>query len=119
MKIIGVGLGARVAAYMPNMPETIIAMLATSSIGAIWSSCSPDFGVQGVLDRFGQIKPKLLFVTNGYYYNGKEHNILEKSCRIVKELHSVEKVIVTPYPPSGHSFDIIRDSISWNNFVSF
>src|SRR4051812_42556930 len=67
----GIGVGDRVAAYLPNMPETIIALLGATSLGAIWSSCSPDFGVQGVLDRFGQIEPRVLFTVDGYYYNGK------------------------------------------------
>ena len=67
----GVGPGDRVAGFLPNMPETVIAMLATASLGAVWSSCSPDFGVQGVLDRFGQIEPKVLFCADGYHYNGK------------------------------------------------
>src|SRR5690606_39006279 len=70
LRSMGVEKGDRVAAFMPNRPETIIAMLATTSIGAIWSSCSPDFGINGVLDRFGQIAPKVLFATDGYYYNG-------------------------------------------------
>ncbi|HXF18504.1 MAG TPA: AMP-binding protein, partial [Burkholderiales bacterium] len=67
----GVNQGDRVAAFMPNLPESIIFMLAAASLGAIWSSCSPDFGVQGVLDRFGQIKPTILFAVEGYHYNGK------------------------------------------------
>ncbi len=71
MSAAGVKQGDRVAAFMPNMPETIIFMLAASSLGAIWSSCSPDFGVQGVLDRFGQIEPVILFAVEGYHYNGK------------------------------------------------
>ncbi|MDP7297720.1 MAG: AMP-binding protein, partial [Gammaproteobacteria bacterium] len=78
MLAAGLAAGDRVGAYMPNMPETIIAMLAANSIGAIWSSCSPDFGVQGVLDRFGQIEPKLVIACDGYFYNGKSHDNLEK-----------------------------------------
>ena len=69
---VGVGKGDRVAGYLPNLPESVAAMLATASLGAVWSSCSPDFGVQGVLDRFGQIEPKVLFCADGYLYNGKE-----------------------------------------------
>src|ERR1700752_5365704 len=69
---VGVGKGDRVAGYLPNVPEATAAMLATASLGAVWSSCSPDFGVQGVLDRFGQIEPKVLFCADGYIYNGKE-----------------------------------------------
>ena len=78
MKAEGIKPGDRVAGFMPNMPETIVAMLAATSLGAIWSSCSPDFGVQGALDRFGQIEPRLLFSADGYYYNGKRFDSLEK-----------------------------------------
>ena len=82
---MGVKPGDRVAAFMPNMPETIVALLATTSIGAIWSSCSPDFGVQGVLDRFGQIEPKVLFCVDGYYYSGKTHDTLPRIAEIVRQ----------------------------------
>ncbi|MED5229177.1 MAG: AMP-binding protein, partial [Pseudomonadota bacterium] len=78
LRSIGVEAGDRVCAFMPNMPETISAMLASASLGAIWSSCSPDFGVQGVLDRFGQIEPKVLFSADGYFYNGDSHHSLDK-----------------------------------------
>ena len=96
LKAEGVVKGDRVAAYMPNMPETVIMMLAASSIGAIFSSASPDFGVDGVLDRFGQIEPKILLTTDGYWYNGKEVNITNKVLDIVKNLPSLQRVIVTP-----------------------
>ena len=78
LKNQGVQSGDRVAGFMPNMLETVVAMLATTSLGAVWSSCSPDFGIKGVLDRFGQIQPKVLFTANGYYYNGKENDSLER-----------------------------------------
>ena len=74
----GVGAGDRVAAILPNMPEAIVSVLATASIGAVWSSCSPDFGAQGVLDRFGQIEPKVLIACDGYYYGGKTIDIADK-----------------------------------------
>ena len=96
LKKEGVVKGDRVAAYMPNMPETVIIMLATSSIGAIFSSASPDFGVDGVLDRFGQIEPKILLTTDGYWYNGKEVNITNKVLDVVKALPSLKKVILAP-----------------------
>ncbi len=96
MKKQGVVKGDRVAAYMPNMPETVIMMLATSSIGAIFSSASPDFGVDGVLDRFGQIKPKILLTTDGYWYNGKEIDINDKVIDVVNALPSLEKILVAP-----------------------
>ena len=93
----GVKAGDRVAAYLPNIPGAVIAMLAASSIGAIWSSCSPDFGVQGVLDRFSQIKPKILFVADGYFYNGKTIDVLPRVAEIVRELPTLERVIMIPY----------------------
>ena len=96
LKKEGVVKGERVAAYMPNMPETVIMMLATSSIGAIFSSASPDFGVEGVLDRFGQIEPKILFTTDGYWYNGKEINITKKVIDVVEALPSLQKIIISP-----------------------
>jgi len=95
LKKEGVVKGDRVAAYMPNMPETVIMMLATSSIGAIFSSASPDFGVDGVLDRFGQIEPKILLTTDGYWYNGKEVNITNKVIEVVKALPSLQRVIIS------------------------
>jgi acetoacetyl-CoA synthetase len=97
LRASGVKAGDRVAAYMPNIPGAIIAMLATTSIGAIWSSCSPDFGVQGVLDRFGQIEPRILFSADGYFYNGKTIDVLPRVAEIVKALPSVERVIIVPY----------------------
>ncbi len=93
----GVKAGDRVAAYLPNIPGAVIAMLAASSIGAIWSSCSPDFGLQGVLDRFGQIEPKILFAADGYFYNGKTIATLPRLEEIVAALPSIERVIVIPY----------------------
>jgi acetoacetyl-CoA synthetase len=95
LKKEGVVKGDRVAAYMPNMPETVIMMLATSSIGAIFSSASPDFGVDGVLDRFGQIEPKILLTTDGYWYNGKQVNITNKVIEVVKALPSLQRVIIS------------------------
>ena len=92
----GVGTGDRVAAMMPNMPETIAAMLATTSLGAIWSSCSPDFGVRGVLDRFGQIEPKILFTCDGYHYGGKRIPIADKLGDIIAGLPSLEQVVIAP-----------------------
>jgi acetoacetyl-CoA synthetase len=93
----GVGPGDRVAGYLPNMPETIIAMLATASVGAIWSSCSPDFGTQGVLDRFGQIEPKVLISADGYYYNGKTIDCLPRLVEVMAQLPSLQLAVVVPY----------------------
>ncbi len=90
----GVKPGDRVAAYLPNVPETLIAMLGTASIGAVWSSCSPDFGFQGAIDRFGQISPKLLLAADGYIYNGKEFRTLDNARRIANEVPSIEDLLL-------------------------
>jgi acetoacetyl-CoA synthetase len=90
----GVGVGDRVAGFLPNIPEAVVAMLATSSLGATWSSCSPDFGIRGVLDRFGQIEPKVLFTADGYFYGGKTLDSLERIAGIVASLPSVRCVVV-------------------------
>ena len=97
LRSIGITAGDRVAAFMPNLPETIVAMLAATSIGAVWSSSSPDFGVRGVVDRFGQIEPKVLFTTDGYYYNGKFHDSMDKVAEFLKEIGSVSHVVVIPF----------------------
>jgi len=88
----------RVAAYMPNISETVEAFLGTAAIGSIWSSCSPDFGINGVVERFSQIKPKILFVTNEYFYNGKRINVLERIPEIIKKISSIKHVIICNYP---------------------
>ncbi|HEX6529068.1 MAG TPA: acetoacetate--CoA ligase [Burkholderiales bacterium] len=93
----GVKKGDRVAGYLPNVPEATAALLATASLGAVWSSCSPDFGVQGVLDRFGQIEPKVLLCADGYLYNGKEFDSQEKVSQVLEELPSVEECVVVDY----------------------
>jgi len=93
----GIGPGDRVAAFMPNLPETMMAMLASASLGAIWSSCSPDFGPKGVMDRFGQIEPRVLFTADGYFYAGKQHDSLERARAIAGQLDSLETVVVVPY----------------------
>jgi len=93
----GVGPGDRVAGFMPNMPETVVAMLATASLGAVWSSCSPDFGVKGVMDRFGQIEPKVLLTADGYFYNGKQIDSLERAKSIAAELPGLKRLVVVPY----------------------
>ncbi len=96
LSALGVGVGDRVAAMMPNVPETIVAMLATASLGAIWSSCSPDFGDKGVLDRFGQIEPKVFFACDGYWYNGKKQDVTQKLEIVEAQLQPLKTVIV-PY----------------------
>ena len=101
---LGVKAGDRIAAMMPNMPETIAAMLAASSIGAVWSSCSPDFGEQGVLDRFGQIEPVVFIAPDGYWYNGKAIEVADKVRAVAEKLASVRKVLIVDY--LGTSSDV-------------
>ncbi len=119
---MGVTAGDRVAAYVSNMPETISAMLGATSLGAIWSSCSPDFGVQGVLDRFGQIEPRVLFTVDGYWYNGKPLPVLDKVAAIVAQLPSVERVVVVPYLAATGQGDQdasgIRNAVGWDAFIA-
>jgi acetoacetyl-CoA synthetase len=118
MRNEGVEPGDVVAAYMPNMPETLITLLAASAIGAVFTSASPDFGVQGVLDRFGQVNPKLLFVADGYYYNGKTLDSLAKVREIVAGLPSVKKTIVARYTrKEGHDVAAIRGGTMLRAFV--
>lgn len=113
LRSLGIKKGDRVAGYMPNTPETVIAMLATTSLGAIWSSCSPDFGVRSILDRFGQITPKVLFMADGYIYNGKWFDCLEKIESLRKELPSLEKIIVFSYLNTSLSLPSSSYVIGW------
>jgi acetoacetyl-CoA synthetase len=118
MRADGVQAGDRVAAFMPNLPETVITMLAAASIGATFTSASPDFGVQGVLDRFGQVEPKLLFVADGYYYNGKIIDCLAKVAEIAECLPSVQRVVVARYVIGvGHDLSAIRGAIMLRDYV--
>ncbi len=114
----GVRKGDRVGGFMPNIAETVIAMLASTSIGAIWSSSSPDFGIKGVLDRFGQIEPKVLFAADGYFYNGKAFDSLERVSGIVKQLKSTEKVIVIPYVSQNPDLSGLTQAQLWNDFMA-
>jgi len=113
----GVKEGDRVAAFMPNMPETIIFMLATTSVGAIWSSCSPDFGAQGVLDRFGQIGPKVLFAVEGYHYNGKTHDTLLRIAEIARNLPTLARTVIVSYTREQPDVSGIRNSVHLADFV--
>ncbi len=112
----GVVKGDRVAGYMPNCPEAMIAMLATASMGAIWSSCSPDFGVNGVVDRFGQIQPKVLFSANSYWYNGKSIDCLPTVAAIVAAMPSVESCVVVSFVDGNVDLGSIANAISWDEF---
>jgi acetoacetyl-CoA synthetase len=114
----GVGKGDRVCGYMPNMPETVIAMLATATIGATWSSASPDFGVQGVEDRFGQIEPKVMITVDGYYYNGKSHDIREKVRDVVERIPSIQTVVLVKYAFDGSNTTGIRNAVAYDDYLS-
>lgn len=118
LKEWGVRKGDCVAGFMPNMPETIVAMLAAVSLGAIWTSCSPDFGLPGILDRFGQTMPKVLFTADGYYYAGRWYSSLEKSREAKKHLPSVLKLIVVPYKGKDDSQqDLEPGEISYMDMI--
>jgi acetoacetyl-CoA synthetase len=118
LKDAGVVSGDRVVGFMPNMPAAMIAMLAATSLGATWSSCSPDFGIKGVLDRFGQIKPKVLFTANGYFFKGKKLDSLERIGNIIKELPSIEKVVVVPYTEQDPDISAIPNAVHYDAFKS-
>ena len=116
LKSLGVTTGDRVAGFMPNLPETIIAMLAATSLGATWSSCSPDFGIKGVLDRFGQIKPRVLFTADGYWFKGKRIDSLDRVQKILEQIDSVEKVVVVPYAQDDPDLSKIPNSVRFHDF---
>ena len=117
LRNMGIVKGDRVAGFIPNMPEAVIAMLASASIGAIWSSSSPDFGIKGVLDRFAQIEPKVLFAADGYFYNGKRFNSLEKLEGILKALPSIENVVIVPYTRHQADISSIQNGVHYKDFL--
>jgi acetoacetyl-CoA synthetase len=114
----GLKAGDRVAGFTPNTPEALIAMLATAALGGIWASGSPDFGVEGALDRFGQIEPKFLFVADGYFYNGKEIDVMQKVVDISDQLPSVKHTILYNYIGSSDTELITNKIIKWENFIA-
>ncbi len=121
LKNINIKSKDRVAAYMPNIPEAVEAFLGTVAIGAIWSSCSPDFGINGVVERFSQIKPKVLIVTDKYFYAGKKINILERIPKIIKKIPSIKHIIISKYPGQPNlkklpKFKKIK-TYSWQNLI--
>jgi len=118
LKQKGVKKGDRVAGFLPNMPETVVSMLATASLGAVWTSCSPDFGVQGVLDRFGQVKPKVFICVDGYYYNGKEFNCLEKNQKIVSQLPTVENTLLVRFVNNSSEFIDLSQLFFFDEIIS-
>jgi acetoacetyl-CoA synthetase len=115
---VGVGPGDRVAGYLPNIPEAVIAMLAAASLGAIWSSCSPDFGANGVLDRFGQIQPRVLFCADGYRYAGKEIESLARVREVRERIPSIERVVVAGYLRDRPDVGGIPGAQTWEEFVA-
>ncbi|MCP5446024.1 MAG: acetoacetate--CoA ligase [Chromatiaceae bacterium] len=114
----GVAQGDRVAGYLPNMPEAVIVMLATASLGAVWSSASPDFGVEGVMDRFGQIAPKVLFCVDGYYYNGKVIDCREKNRELAARLPELRRTVLVPYIESGADPYQLSHGVPWDEFLA-
>jgi acetoacetyl-CoA synthetase len=118
LKQAGVGPGDRVAGYLPNMPETVIAMLATASLGAIWSSTSPDFGVKGVVDRFGQIEPKVLFAVDAYPYGGKTYDCMGKLREVAEAIPALERIVVIPYSGRPLNLSDLPKAVAWPEFVA-
>jgi len=109
----GVGEGDRVAGFLPNRIETVVAMLAATSMGAVWSSCSPDFGFKGVMDRFGQIEPKILITCDGYFFKGKPHDSLGRIREVMAAIHSIEKVVVVPFVHAAPEISDLPKSTLW------
>ncbi|MGZ5232312.1 MAG: acetoacetate--CoA ligase, partial [Burkholderiales bacterium] len=118
LRAAGVVAGDRVAGYLPNMPAAVSAMLATTSLGAIWSSCSPDFGVQGILDRFGQIAPKVLFAADGYFYANKTIDVLPRIREVLTKLPSVERTVIVPYVSAQPDLADIRGGTVMQDFIA-
>jgi acetoacetyl-CoA synthetase len=114
----GVVAGDRVAGFLPNLPETVIAMLAATRLGATWSSCSPDFGAQGVLDRFGQIQPKVLFCADGYVYAGKQIDSLARVRDVRQRIPEIKRVVVVPYLRENPSIPDLEDARLWGDWVA-
>jgi acetoacetyl-CoA synthetase len=115
LRELGIGPGDRVAGFVPNLPEAVIAMLAATSLGAAWTSCSPDFGINGVLDRFGQVAPRVLFTADGYFYNGKTIDSLASVRGVLEHLPSVERVVVIPYASDTPDLGGLRDAIAFSD----
>ena len=116
LRRMGIKAGDRVAGFMPNIPETVAAMLGAASLGAVWSSSSPDFGIKGVLDRFGQIRPRVLFVADGYFFKGKTLDSLSRVREIIRELPSIERVVVVPYTQQTPDLQGLRNAVPYGDF---
>jgi acetoacetyl-CoA synthetase len=114
----GIVAGDRVAGFLPNLPEAVIAMLAAASLGAVWSSCSPDFGANGVLDRFGQIRPRVLFCADGYRYAGKAIDSLARMREVRERIAELERVVVVPYVANRPDISLLSDSVLWADWLA-
>ncbi len=114
----GIGPGERVAAYLPNLPETVAAMLAATSLGAVFSSCSPDFGARGVVDRFGQIEPRLLFGVDGTFYAGAVHDVLDRVAAVRREIPSIEHVVIVPYASAEPDLERVPGSVGFEALLA-
>jgi acetoacetyl-CoA synthetase len=118
LRALGVKRGDRVVAYMPNVPEAIVAFLATASIGAVWSSCSPDFGPASVVDRFAQIEPRVLFAVDGYRYGGKDFDRRETLAELQAAMPSLEQTVVLPYLDPEPDLGGLRDATTWEQLLT-
>jgi acetoacetyl-CoA synthetase len=116
LRELGIGPGDRVAGFLPNLPESVVAMLATTSLGAVWTSCSPDFGINGVLDRFGQVAPRVLFTADGYFYNGKTVDSLAPVRGALERLPSIERVVVIPYVAAAPDVAGLPGAVAFGEF---
>jgi len=116
LRAAGIKPGDRCAAFVPNAPEAVIAMLGTTATGAVWTSCSPDFGVQGVLDRFGQVEPRVLFACDGYYYNGKWISTLARVAEVAEKLPSVERVVLFSLTGEKPDTGGVPKAVAWADF---
>ncbi|MCB2191192.1 MAG: acetoacetate--CoA ligase [Deltaproteobacteria bacterium] len=117
LKGMGVTVGDRVVGFMPNIPETVVAMLATASLGATWSSCSPDFGFRGVMDRFGQVRPKVLFTADGYFYGGKTFDSLARAAEVKAEIDSIEGVVVVPFIQEAPDLGSLPGAVLFSDLI--
>ena len=118
MRAAGIRRGDRVGGYMPNIPESVMAMLAATSIGAAWSSCSPDFGINGVFDRFGQIEPKLLVTADGYSYNGRTIDCLDRAAGILEKIPSIQQTVIVPFMNQAPDLSSLRNATIWHEFLA-
>jgi acetoacetyl-CoA synthetase len=117
LRALGVARGDRVVAYMPNIPETVVAFLACASLGAVWSSCSPDFGARSVIDRFSQIEPKVLFAVDGYRYGGRDFDRLDTVAELQRHIPSLERTVVLSYLSGSPDTGALRDAMSWDELL--